>query len=113
MIDFEAVDAIDSGRKSVAVSPVVEGALQQLGARLRTARLRRKETVASTAERIGVSVSTYKRLEAGAEGVAVGAYFEALNLFGFASQLYALADPALDRQGEAHDQMNRSKRGVR
>ena len=109
MLDFN--QALDTKTKSPSVSLSTQDALLQIGERLRIARLRRRQTAGSVAQRIGVSLSTYKRMELGGEGIAVGALFEALALFGFSSQLFALGDPALDQQGEAYDAVHRPRRG--
>ncbi|WP_159918323.1 helix-turn-helix transcriptional regulator [Pantoea sp. 18069] len=111
MINFDDADVLDTSSKAVRISSGTESALVQLGYRLRVARLRRRDTTETVAHRIGVSRSTYKRMESGSEGVSIGAYFEALNYFGFSSQLFALGDPALDSIGLAYENMSRAKRG--
>jgi hypothetical protein len=55
------------------------------------------------AKRIGVSVRTLQRLEAGDPGVGLGVYAAALWLMGRADALHDLADPALDRGALALD----------
>lgn len=55
------------------------------------------------AKRIGVSVRTLQRLEAGDPGVGLGVYAAALWLMGRADALPDLADPALDRGALALD----------
>lgn len=72
-------------------------ALRALGGNLALARLRRKESLRAWAQRIGVSVRTLQRLEAGDPGVGMGVYAAALWLMGRAEALHELADPALDR----------------
>ena len=72
-------------------------ALRQLGSDLATARLRRRESLRNWAQRIGVSVRTLQRLEAGDPGVGMGIYAAALWLTGRTDALAVLADPALDR----------------
>ena len=54
-------------------------------------------------KRIGVSVRTLQRLEAGDPGVGMGVYAAALWLMGRADALPDLADPALDRGALALD----------
>ena len=71
--------------------------LQQLGTDLALARLRRRESLRGWAKRVGVSVRTLQRLEAGDPGVGMGVYAAALWLMGRTEALAALADPALDR----------------
>ena len=77
--------------------PQARQALAELGSRLAIARLRRKESLRGWARRIGVSVRTVQRLEAGDPGVGMGVYAAALWLMGRADALPELADPALDR----------------
>ena len=52
--------------------PVAATGLRQLGADLAVARLRRKESLAAWAARIGTSVPTLMRMEAGEAGVGIG-----------------------------------------
>jgi transcriptional regulator with XRE-family HTH domain len=77
--------------------PQATVALHELGQNLALARLRRRESLRSWAARVGVSVRTLQRLEAGDPGVGMGVYAAALWLMGRAEALGALADPALDR----------------
>ena len=77
--------------------PATLGALGQLGADLAVARLRRKESLASWASRMGVTVPTLMRMEAGEPGVGIGIYATALWLIGRDSSLTELAAPAHDR----------------
>ncbi len=77
--------------------PQATQALSALGANLALARLRRKEPLRGWAKRMGVSVRTLQRMEAGDPGVGMGIYTAALWLMGRAEALPDLADPALDR----------------
>ena len=77
--------------------PSTLAALQQLGADLAVARLRRKESLKTWAKRIGVSVPTLLRLEAGEPGVSLGVLATALWLIGRDAALGALATPKEDR----------------
>lgn len=77
--------------------PSTVAALEQLGADLAVARLRRKESLKTWAKRIGVSVPTLLRLEAGEPGVSVGVLATALWLIGRDAALARLATPADDR----------------
>ena len=74
--------------------PQATQALSALGANLALARLRRKEPLRGWAKRMGVSVRTLQRMEAGDPGVGMGIYTDALWLMGRAD---AMPDPALDR----------------
>lgn len=77
--------------------PATLSALERLGADLAVARLRRKESLASWASRLGVSVPTLMRLEAGEPGVGMGIYATALWLIGRDAAIAELASPEKDR----------------
>lgn len=77
--------------------PATLSALERLGADLAVARLRRKESLVSWASRLGVSVPTLMRLEAGEPGVGMGIYATALWLIGRDGALAELASPEKDR----------------
>jgi transcriptional regulator with XRE-family HTH domain len=72
-------------------------ALEQLGADLAVARLRRKESLKTWAKRIGVSVPTLLRLEAGEPSISLGVLATTLWLIGRDSALGSLATPKEDR----------------
>ena len=72
-------------------------ALDQLGSDLAVARLRRKESLKTWAKRMGVSVPTLLRLEAGEPSVSLGVLATALWLIGRDATLATLATPAQDR----------------
>ncbi|HMD28600.1 MAG TPA: hypothetical protein VKH13_08535 [Steroidobacteraceae bacterium] len=77
--------------------PSTLAALSQLGADLAVARLRRKESLKTWAKRLGVSVPTLLRLEAGEANVSLGVLATALWLIGRDSALGTLATPKEDR----------------
>jgi transcriptional regulator with XRE-family HTH domain len=77
--------------------PSTLAALAQLGADLAVARLRRKESLKTWAKRLGVSVPTLLRLEAGEPSVSVGVLATALWLIGRDAALGVLATPREDR----------------
>jgi hypothetical protein len=77
--------------------PATRAAMQKLGADLAVARLRRKESLASWAARMGVTVPTLMRMEAGEPGVGLGIYATALWLMGRDGAISELAAPAHDR----------------
>jgi hypothetical protein len=77
--------------------PSTLAALAQLGADLAVARLRRKESLKTWAKRLGVSVPTLLRLEAGEPSVSLGVLATALWLIGRDSALGSLAAPKDDR----------------
>ncbi|MEA3173663.1 MAG: hypothetical protein QOF42_1074 [Gammaproteobacteria bacterium] len=87
------------GKHSAATDrlpPAAFDALGKLGADLAVARLRRKESLASWASRMGVSVPTLMNMEAGAPSVSIGIYLTALWMIGRESALAELAAPASD-----------------
>jgi hypothetical protein len=87
------------GKRSAATDrlpPAAFEALGKLGADLAVARLRRKESLASWAARMGVSVPTLMNMEAGEPSVSVGIYLTALWLIGRDAALGDLAAPAHD-----------------
>jgi transcriptional regulator with XRE-family HTH domain len=80
-----------------ALPPATLGALERLGANLAVARLRRRESLKTWASRLGVSVPTLQRLEAGDPGVSVGILASALWLIQRDGVLAELAAPEHDR----------------
>lgn len=77
--------------------PSTLAAIEKLGADLAVARLRRKESLASWAKRMGVSISTLQRLEAGDPAISLGIVASALWLMSRDGALAELAAPAHDR----------------
>lgn len=87
------------GKRSNAqdrLPPASLNALGKLGADLAVARLRRKESLASWATRMGVTVPTLMKMEAGEPSVGIGIYLTALMLIGRDSALVELAAPEHD-----------------
>jgi len=77
--------------------PATLGALQKLGADLAVARLRRKESLRTWAKRLGVTLSTLQRLEAGDPTVSLGIVASALWLINRDGELGNLAAPQHDQ----------------
>lgn len=71
-------------------------ALRELGENIAVARLRRREPQRAWAERIGISVPTYVRMEKGEPSVSVAAYAAALWLMGRVQVLPEVAAPEND-----------------
>lgn len=84
-------------RAIAQMPPATVAALERLGADLAVARLRRRESLASWAARLGVTVPTLMRIEAGEPGVGIGLYATALWLIGRDGALTELASPEKDR----------------
>lgn len=76
--------------------PATAAAIEKLGADLAVARLRRKESLKTWAQRMGVSVPTLQRLESGDPGVGIGIVATALWLIQRDGALGQLAAPELD-----------------
>lgn len=77
--------------------PATLGAVQKLGADLAVARLRRKESLRTWAKRLGVTLSTLQRLEAGDPSVSLGIVASALWLINRDGELANLAAPEHDQ----------------
>jgi len=77
----------------------VERALKKLGADLSLARRRRNLSQAMLAERLGTSVMTVRRMEAGHPGTALQYLARALQVFGELDKINALLDSAQDTVG--------------
>ena len=106
-INFIAAYAISTALSSIFVSlqalkscclpPQTARALEVMGGHLALARMRRKQSLHTWAQRIGVSVPTLVRMEAGDPSVAVGLVASALWLIGRDGELARVASPEHDR----------------
>ena len=79
--------------------PEVVNLAQELGGRIRVARLRRKIRQQDMAERTGLSRSTIQSLERGEVSCSIGAFLNVLWTLGLSRELNFIADPGLDRDG--------------
>jgi transcriptional regulator with XRE-family HTH domain len=86
-----------TARALLQLPPATAAAIEKLGADLAVARLRRKESLRSWAQRLGVTVSTLQRLEAGDPSVGIGIVASALWLIQRDGELGNLAAPEHDR----------------
>jgi len=86
-----------TARALLQLPPATAGAIEKLGADLAVARLRRKESLRSWAQRLGVTVPTLQRLEAGDPSVGIGIVATALWLIKRDSELKNLAAPEHDQ----------------
>lgn len=79
--------------------PRVRRGLTKLGFDLGVARKKRALTMAMMAERMGVSIGTYRRAENGDPTVALGVYAMAMFVLGFGDSLANIIDQRRDDQG--------------
>ena len=86
-----------TARALLQLPPATAGAIEKLGADLAVARLRRKESLRSWAQRLGVTVPTLQRLEAGDPAVGIGIVATALWLIQRDGELGNLAAPEHDQ----------------
>jgi hypothetical protein len=86
-----------TARALLQLPPSTVAALEKLGADLAVARLRRKESLKTWAARMGVSIPTLQRLEAGDPSVGIGIVATALWLIQRDDQLGLIAAPETDR----------------
>ncbi|MCR5885582.1 XRE family transcriptional regulator [Rhizobacter sp. J219] len=86
-----------TARALLQLPPATAGAIEKLGADLAVARLRRKESLRSWAQRMGVTVATLQRLEAGDPSVGIGIVATALWLIQRDGELRQLAAPEHDQ----------------
>jgi transcriptional regulator with XRE-family HTH domain len=79
----------------------VEQALKQLGANLRTARLRRNLTIQEVAEKIGTGPRPVSDAESGKVSTSAAVYVALLWTYDLLDPMSELADPTLDKEGLA------------
>lgn len=88
----------------------VRRSLINFGRNLSIARRKRQLTIGMMAERVGISKSTYIRMEKGDPTVAMGAYTMALFVLGLGDALGDLLDVRKDDQGLLLDHERLPKR---
>ena len=82
----------------------VEESVSQLGAHIKTARLRRRMPQAVVAERAGISLNTLSKIENGDCGVSIGNLTAVLHSLGFTSPWESVASPGEDMTGMLLDE---------
>lgn len=90
-----------SSKASQELPDAVRKHLQQLGSRVRTARMRRRMPLRQLADRTGLTVPTLIRIEGGYPGTGIGAYATVLWILGLADGLTDLAAQEKDTVGLA------------
>lgn len=78
-------------------------ALTEIGAGIRTARLRRRQSASDLADRMGVSLRTLLKLERGDPGVAIGTFATALWALQLLAPVRDAVRPEADRIAAALD----------
>jgi len=86
---------------STPFSDATKRALERLGTRLRIARTNRRLRQQDLAQKIGRSRATVVEIEKGSGKVEIEAYIAALSALGLLDALDLIADPTLDRDGQA------------
>ena len=79
----------------------VEQTLKRLGANLRTARLRRNQTIVEVAEKIGTGPRAIMDAEKGRPGASAAVYVALLWAYDLLGQMSEVANPAHDDEGLA------------
>ncbi len=90
--------------------PKIRRALAKFGSDLSIARRKRGLTTAMVSQRLGISRSTYQRVEKGDPTVSLGVYAMALFVLGFGDVFGSLVDPGTDDQGLLLDVQRLPKR---
>jgi transcriptional regulator with XRE-family HTH domain len=93
-----------------AITPNAKRALEVLGKNLKMARLKRRISIKSFGDRVGVSESTVIRLEKGDHGVSVGTLAMACLVLGELERVSDFFDPASDNIGLLLDRETLPKR---
>ena len=70
-------------KKSIILLPETRKILEQMGAQIKYARLRRKLSAELVAERAGISRATLVSIEKGASSVAIGCYAAVLHALNY------------------------------
>ena len=96
MAYYDIVYYMSRSSATERLPPASLDALAKLGADLAVARLRRRESLASWAKRMGVTVPTLMNMEAGEPSVSIGIYLTALYLIGKDLTIGDLAAPESD-----------------
>jgi transcriptional regulator with XRE-family HTH domain len=102
-------------KRTATLYPSSLRALQALGQRLKDARLRRHFSAETVAARAGIGRQTLAKIEAGADSVAMGNYFQVLVVLGLDKDMDAVArDDVLGRrlQDAELPQRHRAPRSV-
>ncbi len=79
--------------------PEVLHSMVKLGLRIKDARKRRRWTLAEFAQKVGIAKSTAQRMENGDPTISLGAFVNAIFMFGLESEIKNLLAPEKDTRG--------------
>ena len=88
-------------KSNVPSEDPIAQSLVRLGSRIRLARVRRKLRQEDLARKIGRTRATVAAIEQGSPATEIRAYVAALWALGLLQELDLVADPGLDRDGQA------------
>lgn len=101
------------GRGKVILYPQVQKKLEDLGHRIKLARLRRKLTIEMVAERAKNSRFSVREVEKGSPSVAIGIYVNVLMAIGMVKELdNFLADDPLGRMLQDDELLKYQRKGT-
>lgn len=101
------------GRGKVILYPQVQKKLEDLGHRIKLARLRRKLTIEMVAERAKISRFSVREVEKGSPSVAIGIYVNVLMAIGMVKELdNFLADDTLGRMLQDDELLKYKRKGT-
>lgn len=101
------------GRGKVILYPQVQKKLEDLGHRIKLARLRRKLTIEMVAERAKISRFSVREVEKGSPSVAIGIYVNVLMAIGMVKELdNFLADDLLGRMLQDDELLKYKRKGT-
>lgn len=101
------------GRGKVILYPQVQKKLEDLGHRIKLARLRRKLTIEMVAERAKISRFSVREVENGSPSVAIGIYVNVLMAIGMVKELdNFLADDPLGRMLQDDELLKYKRKGT-
>lgn len=91
----------------------VSAGLKEMGQAIRTARLRRRQSAAEVAARVGVSLPTFRKLEHGDPTVSLGAFATTAWVLGLLPGLQAAVRPESDAHAATMEAARAPRRGRR
>ena len=89
----------------------VSAGLKEIGQAIRTARLRRRQSAADVAARVGVSLPTFRKLEHGDPTVSLGTFATAAWVLGLLPGFQASIRPENDAHAAAMEAARAPRRG--